>query len=55
MLSRLLVQAYESGSGKKLHVERLGSLNDLDARIEQLKQAGQRQRSGERSESGGLL
>ncbi len=35
-----LVRAYESGSGKKLRVERLGSLEDLDARIEQLKQAG---------------
>jgi hypothetical protein len=35
-----LVRAYESGSGKKLRVERLGSLEDLDARIEQLQRAG---------------
>ncbi len=34
-----LVQAYESGSGKKLGVERLGSLEDLDARIDQLQKA----------------
>ena len=34
-----LVQAYESGSGKKLRVERLGSLEDLDARIDQLQKA----------------
>jgi hypothetical protein len=32
-----IVCAYESASGKKLHVERLGSLDDLDARIDQLK------------------
>jgi uncharacterized protein YbjT (DUF2867 family) len=31
-----LVGAYEAGSGKKLRVERLGSLEDLDARIDQL-------------------
>jgi NmrA-like family len=35
-----LVRAYESGSGKKLNVERLGSLEDLDARIQQLQKAG---------------
>jgi nucleoside-diphosphate-sugar epimerase len=34
-----LVQAYEAGSGKRLHVERRGSLADLDARIAQLQQA----------------
>ncbi len=34
-----LVRAYESGSGKKLRVERLGSLEDLDARIDQMKKA----------------
>ncbi len=34
-----LVRAYESGSGKKLRVERLGSLEDLDARIDQLHRA----------------
>jgi nucleoside-diphosphate-sugar epimerase len=34
-----IVRAYESGSGKKLRVERLGSLNDLDARIDQLRKA----------------
>jgi len=34
-----LVRAYESGSGKKLRVERLGSLADLDARIDQLRKA----------------
>ena len=34
-----LVRAYESGSGKKLRVERLGSLEDLDARIDQLRMA----------------
>lgn len=34
-----LVRAYESGSGKKLRVERLGSLEDLDARIDQLRKA----------------
>jgi NmrA-like family protein len=31
------VRAYETGSGKKLRVEVLGSLEDLDARIEQLR------------------
>ncbi len=35
-----IVRAYESGSGRKLSVERLGSLEDLDARIEQLQKAG---------------
>ena len=35
-----LVRAYEAGSGKKLRVERLGSLEDLDAHIDQLKKAG---------------
>lgn len=34
-----IVHAYESGSGKKLRVERLGSLDDLDARIDQLQKA----------------
>lgn len=34
-----IVRAYESGAGKKLRVERLGSLEDLDARIEQLRKA----------------
>ncbi len=34
-----LVRAYELGSGKKLKVERLGSLADLDARIDQLRKA----------------
>lgn len=33
-----IVQAYEAGSGRKLRVERLGSLEDLDARIDELKQ-----------------
>lgn len=32
-----IVRAYEIGSGKKLHVEHLGSLEDLDACIEKLK------------------
>jgi nucleoside-diphosphate-sugar epimerase len=32
-----IVHAYESASGKKLRVERLGSLDDLDARIDQLR------------------
>ncbi len=35
-----IVHAYESGSGKKLRVERLGSLEDLDARIQELQKAG---------------
>lgn len=35
-----IVHAYESGSGKKLRVERLGSLEDLDARIGELQKAG---------------
>jgi hypothetical protein len=35
-----IVHAYESGSGRKLRVERLGSLADLDARIDQLQKAG---------------
>jgi NmrA-like family len=34
-----IVNAYETGSGKKLRVERLGSLGDLDARIDELKSA----------------
>jgi nucleoside-diphosphate-sugar epimerase len=34
-----IVRAYESASGKKLRVERLGSLADLDARIEQLRKS----------------
>jgi hypothetical protein len=34
-----IVRAYEWGSGKKLRVERLGSLEDLDARIEALRKA----------------
>lgn len=34
-----LVRGYELGSGKKLKVERLGSLADLDARIDQLRKA----------------
>ena len=34
-----VVRAYEAGSGKKLRVERLGSLEDLDARIAQLQKA----------------
>jgi len=34
-----IVRAYESGSGKKLHVDRLGSLEELDARIDQLEKA----------------
>ena len=33
------VRAYGSGSGKTLRVERLGSLEDLDARIDKLKKA----------------
>lgn len=33
------LRAYESGSGKKLRVERPGSLEDLDARIDQLRKA----------------
>ena len=32
-----IVSAYEAASGRKLRVERLGSLEDLDARIDQLK------------------
>ena len=32
-----VVRACESGSGKKLRVEWLGSLEDLDARIDQLR------------------
>lgn len=32
-----MVRAYESGSGKKLRVERLVSLDDLDARVGQLR------------------
>jgi len=35
-----IVRAYESGSGKKLRVQRLGLLEDLDARIEQLQKEG---------------
>jgi nucleoside-diphosphate-sugar epimerase len=34
-----IVAAYESGSGRKLRVERLGSLEELDARIDQLEKA----------------
>jgi hypothetical protein len=34
-----IVRAYESGFGKKLRVERLGSLEDLDARIHELQKA----------------
>jgi nucleoside-diphosphate-sugar epimerase len=34
-----VVRAYELGSGKKLRVERLGSLEDLDKRIDQLQKA----------------
>jgi hypothetical protein len=32
-----IVSAYELASGKKLRVERLGSLDDLDARIDHLR------------------
>jgi hypothetical protein len=32
-----IVRAYEEGSGKKLQVQRLGSLEDLDAHIDQLR------------------
>ena len=35
-----IVEAYESASGKKLKVVRLGSLEDLDKRIEKLQKAG---------------
>jgi hypothetical protein len=35
-----IVRAYKTGSMKKLRVERLGSLEDLDARIDELKKAG---------------
>jgi hypothetical protein len=35
-----IVGAHEGGSGKKLRVEQLGSLADLDARIEEFKKAG---------------
>jgi nucleoside-diphosphate-sugar epimerase len=34
-----IVRTYEAGSGKKLRVERLGSLEDLDARIHELQKA----------------
>jgi nucleoside-diphosphate-sugar epimerase len=34
-----LVGAYEAGAGKKVRVERLGSLDDLDVRIDQLQTA----------------
>lgn len=34
-----MVRAYEAGSGKKLRIERLGSMQELDARIEQLQKA----------------
>jgi nucleoside-diphosphate-sugar epimerase len=34
-----LVQEYEAGSGKKLKIERLGSLDDLSARISELQKA----------------
>ena len=34
-----IVRAYEAGSGKKLRIERLGSMEDLDARIDQLQKA----------------
>lgn len=35
-----IVHAYETGSGKPLRVERLGSPDDLSARIEQLQKGG---------------
>lgn len=35
-----IVRAYEAGSGRQLRVERLGSLDDLDAHIDQLQQGG---------------
>jgi hypothetical protein len=35
-----IVREYEAGSGKKLRIERLGSLEDLDARIDELQKAG---------------
>lgn len=35
-----IVRAYEEASGKELKVERLGSLDDLDRRIEELQQGG---------------
>lgn len=34
-----IVRAYEAGSGKKLRIERLGSMEDLDARIDHLQEA----------------
>jgi NmrA-like family len=34
-----IVRAYEAGSGKTIRVERLGSLDDLDARIDQVQKA----------------
>lgn len=34
-----IVRAYEAGSGKTIRVERLGSLDDLDERIDQLQKA----------------
>jgi hypothetical protein len=35
-----IVRAYEAGSGRKLRVQRLGSLGDLSARIDELQKAG---------------
>jgi hypothetical protein len=35
-----IVRAYEAGSSKKLRVERLGSLDDLSARIDELQNGG---------------
>jgi hypothetical protein len=35
-----IVRAYQAGSGKLLRVERLGSLDDLSTRIEQLQKGG---------------
>ncbi len=35
-----LVQAYEEASGKKLHIQQLGPLADLDARIDKLQKEG---------------
>jgi nucleoside-diphosphate-sugar epimerase len=37
-----LVQEYEAGSGRKLKIERLGSLDDLSARISELQKANPR-------------
>jgi hypothetical protein len=35
-----LVRAYESASGKTLHIQRLGTLQDLDTRIDMLQKEG---------------